>query len=191
MSEVWSWIFAGPKEVRQALEEYTSFQDGTLCRHYGHDGLRVAVDELGREILDEDGREVLISDPEPPTNPAELAKLQMSKARIRSEIDASMEVLRRTFPHWYRLLDVYFRQGCSMEPRGWLVPAILLGVHKGRCPLDVRCPVSPGDNRPGRDECQRAAKKGCRWDRETFERQVTCAVARLYDAHKGRSGRTS
>lgn len=188
---VWTWDFSSPAELREALEEYTAFQDGTVLRRYGHEGLRVAVDERGNPILGDDGQPVMLPDLEPSRNPEELARVEMNMARRRSEIDQSMEILRHRFPHWWRLIDLYYRQGYSTEPRGWLLPAVVMGCHKGKCPPLVRCPVSPGDNRRDLPECQRRQKNHCYWDHDTFMRQVALAVARLFDAHRDRSQRTS
>lgn len=188
---VWSWEFGDMGELRRALEEYTSFQEGVKLRRYGHSGLRMATDELGRPIVDEHGHELMVPDPDPEIDPEKLAELEMCKARIRSEIDHSMEALRRQYPHLWGLIDVYYRHGLSLEPRGWLIPAIKYGIHQGRCPDGVRCPASPGDNREDLSECKRAHKQHCFWDRDTFERQLTCAVRALFRAHKVRSRRTA
>jgi hypothetical protein len=183
---VWSWSFASPHELRKALEEYTAFQDGTLLRRYGHEGYRVAVDDRGNIVRDEQGEPVLVTDPEPLRDPETLAQLEMCLARKRSEIDHCMEVLQRRFPHWWRLLDIYYRRGLSLEPRGWLEPAVRLGFHRGKCPPLMRCVVSPGDNRSDLEDCQRHQKHHCHWDRDTFMRSVSLAIARLYDVHRER-----
>lgn len=154
----WRWDFSSPAELRRALEEYTALQEGAAIRKYGHDGVRVLVDEWGNDVLDEDGHPVLVVDPEPVRDPESGARTEFDKARIRSEIDACMERIRTRYPHWWWLLEVYYRQGRSLEPRGWIATAILLGVHKSRCPALMRCPVSPGDNRSGWDVCQRHDK---------------------------------
>ena len=188
---VWSWYFPHPMDLRRALEEYTAFQDGTLLRKYGSDGFRVAVDGHGNPILGAAGEQILEADVAPRSDPESIAEAEMHAAQRRSEIDTCMEELRRRYPHWWRLIDVYYRQGLSMEPRGWVVMAALLGVHKGKCPPLKRCPASPGDNRTGLGECERHRKNHCHWDRDTFERQVACAIRCLFDVHRVRSERIS
>ena len=174
-------------DLRRALEEYTAFQDGTLLRKYGHDGLKMAVDGQGNPILDAAGEPLLEPDFGHTGDPESAAEAEMHAAQRRSEIDACMDGLRRRYPHWWRLIDVYYRQGLSMEPRGWVVMAALLGVHKGKCPPLKRCPASPRDNRTDLDECERHRKNHCHWDRDTFERQVACAIRCLFDVHRVRS----
>lgn len=191
-ARVWSWYFPHPMDLRRALEEYTAFQEGTLLRKYGHDGFKVETDGQGNPRLDEAGNPVLVpEDPSKACDPEALAEAEMHAAQRRSEIDACMEDLRRRYPHWWRLLDVYYRRGLSMEPRGWVVMAALLGVHKGKCPPLKRCPASPGDNRIELGDCERHQKNHCHWDRDTFERQVVCAIRCLFDIHRVRSERVS
>ena len=193
IAPVWAWYFQHPMDLRRALEEYTAFQDGTLLRRYGIDGMKIKVDADGNPLLDAQGNPLLEPDPKSVDDRARLeaeahrAEAEMHAMQRRSEIDACMEDLRRRYPHWWRLIDVYYRQGLSMEPRGWVVMAALLGVHKGKCPPLKRCPASPRDNRTDLDECERHRKNHCHWDRDTFERQVACAIRCLFDVHRVRS----
>lgn len=80
--------------------------------------------------------------------------------RKRAEIDRCMDSLE--YPWFYRLLDLYYRQGMSCEQHGWCEVAKHLGLR--------------GD-----------AKS--RWDKDTFEVQVALAIGRLFRVHEGRYGR--
>jgi hypothetical protein len=89
-------------------------------------------------------------------------KAETCAIRKRHEIDRCMDGLE--YPFLYRLLDLYYRQGQSCEQHGWCEVAKKLGLR--------------GD-----------AKS--RWDKDTFEVQVTLAIGRLFRVHEGRYGRKS
>ena len=82
--------------------------------------------------------------------------------RKRAEIDRCME--RLEYPHLWRLLDLYYRQGMSCENHGWCVVARRLGLRGN--------PKS-------------------RWDKDTFDHLVTLAIGRLFRVHEDRYGRKS
>lgn len=210
-SGVWCWEFSSPLDLKRALEEYTAFQEGAMVRRYGADakpeeisaigqvnveelarvasryGLRLSTDEAGAVVYGEDGHPRLEEDPEAePRDPDCGAQAEMSKARIRAEIDACMDAIRRRYPHWWTLLEAYYRQGASLEPRGWVKVAELLGSHAGKCPPLKRCPASPGDQRMDLDECRRDLRHHCGRDRALFVALTATAIARLFDAHRGR-----
>lgn len=84
------------------------------------------------------------------------------KMRIRAEIDACMDALQ--YPWFHRLLDLYYRRGLSCENKGWCIVAKRLGLRGN--------PAS-------------------RWDRDTFETQVTLAISRLWRVHEDRYQRKS
>lgn len=164
---VWRWPFQNVDELRAALEEYTSFLDGTLTRHYGD------PDDRGDEEIDP---EVL-----------------MNAARKRSEIDRCMEVLEHLYPFYFRLLDVHYRRGASASPRGWTITAGYLGLRKATCPPLVRCTMLSAENEPedGRFElksCRAMHELGCLWDRDTLRGQLAEAIRRLFAVHEGRYG---
>lgn len=215
-SAVWCWSFNSPAELRHALEEYTAFQEGTLVHRYGVDaaadpdgpageinleelarvaaryGLRLSTDESGAQRYADDGQPLIEDDPDAAPREADSgAQAEMCAAQQRSEIDACMKLLRRVYPHMARLIDGYYREGQSLTPHGWIEAASDFGIHKVTCPPLTRCPVSPGDNRPDLPDCQRGEKRHCQSARMMFEALMWCAVGRLYDVHKVRSGRAS
>lgn len=165
---VWHWTFNDVRELHRALEEYTSFLDGTLTRHYG-------VDRGERE-----------PDPDVLTN----------AARRRSEIDRCMDILERECPFFWRLLDIHYRHGASLVPRGWTITASRLGLRRGTCPPLVRCVLAcrnseEEDHRFDLKACRAMTAQACNTNRDTFRTQLSLATKRLFRAHEVRQGRTS
>ena len=163
---VWSWWFQDEDALRTALEEYTSYLDGTLVRRYGDPG-------GGGEELDPDA--------------------VMHAAQRRSEIDASMEILEQTYPFYWRLLDIHYRCGASANPRGWTITSARLGMRSYTCPIGVRCTMrsaanEPEDNRLSLPSCRAMLALQCNWDRKTLEGQLAEGIRRLFAAHRRRCG---
>jgi hypothetical protein len=166
---IWRWPFQNTAELRTALEEYSTFLDGTLTRFYG-------------DPLTRGEREI---DP----------GLEIDAARKRSEIDRCMETLEHLYPFYFRALDVHYRGGASMIPRGWTLTAARLGLRKAKCPPAVRCTMvsqknEPEDNRRELKSCRAMTALACLWDRDTLGVQLTEAVRRLFAVHEGRYGGT-
>jgi hypothetical protein len=212
---VWAWYFATPRDLQRGLEEYTAFQGDRLVRQSEREpvdpnvpigaidlreleriasryGLRLSTDEAGAVIYGTDGNPVLEEDPDAAPRPEDVQAIQqMHSAQRRAEIDACLEAIRRPFPHWYKLLDTYYREGLSLEPRGWAIAAHALGAHQVTCPPLKRCPASPGEPvQEDRPDC-RKADKICRADRARFEVLLAIAIARLFDAHRVRREKCS
>ena len=165
---VWSWSFRDEQALLTALEEYTSYLDGTLVRRYGDPG-------GGGEELDPDA--------------------VMHAAQRRSEIDACMAVLEQTHPFYWRLLDIHYRCGVSANHRGWTVTAARVGMRSYTCPVGVRCTMrsaanEPEDNRLGLPSCRAMLALACNWDRKTLAGQLTEGIRRLFAAHHRRHCRT-
>lgn len=160
---VFSWTFNSLRELRQGLEEYLSFLDGTVTTHYGT--------EHGER------------EPDP--------AVHMNAARRRSEIDACMEVLQASSPLLWRTLDVHYRRGASIQPRGWTVTAACIGLRRACCPSGVRCVLQAGsteeeERRLDKPACRVAERLGCQQDRDDLQRQLTMAVRRLHGIHQQR-----
>lgn len=158
---VFSWTFNSLRELRQGLQEYLSFLDGTVTTHYGL--------EHGERDAD-------------PT-------VYMNAARRRSEIDACMESLQDTSPLLWRTLDVHYRRGASIQPRGWTVTAGCIGLRRATCPVGVRCVLRAGstdeeERRLDKPACRAAERLGCQQDRDDLQRQLTMATRRLHQIHQ-------
>jgi hypothetical protein len=161
---VWEWDFKTRQELREALESYTAFQDGTFVRRYGR------KDEIDPEA------------PEPATE-EEVAEAEMRSAQRRAEIDRCMEVLAQMSPHWHELLHRYYREGMSVQPRGWLWPAAKLKYLHLNCPSLMRCPVVPGDARLDLPKCTEYDRQQCFDHYRIFLGQLRIAIGRLYSVH--------
>ncbi len=186
---VWSWHFESRSNLRRGLEGYTAFQDGTLLRRYGHEGFRIEVDANGNPLLDANGEPIMVMDPTAAPNPELFAMVEMSAAQRRAEIDQCMDVIEQRSPHWWKLLDCYYRKGASCEPRGWLKASERMGYRTQPCPALVRCPATAGDNRFDFKTCDRADEHECVEDRVTFVNQLNVATGKLYNVHLRRTGR--
>lgn len=132
---VWAWRFSCVEQMQQELEEYTAYLDYPMTAKYGE---KVPGSDDG------DGTS------------------QMCKARVRAELDACIDALE--YPWFYRILDLFYRQGASCEHDGWCLVAKVVGLRGN--------PKS-------------------RWDKDTFERQVDLALSRLWRVHEDRWKRTS
>jgi hypothetical protein len=168
-SDAHFWDFGSMDELRRALTEYTALLDGTLVRRY-------AEPEPGG--------------PPPPT-PEQVAEYERTVLRQRSTIDVAMEQMEPQYRMWYRVIDLYYRQGLSTEPQGWLVLMSRLGLRYKKCPPLVRCVLDRGvdfeDNRLELPKCRQATRLCCHWDYDTFEIQITRAIEALWRAIRGRS----
>jgi hypothetical protein len=153
---VWSWRFPSPKSLREdGLEQYTAFTDSIKVGKYGE---FVIGDEVDGES-------------------------HFCALRKRAEIDACMSEFRYVVLR--DILDVYYRQGLSVEHRGWTEAARRVrvqGVRPRRCPGAVRCRVA--DTRFELPTCE--VGRGCLTDYDTFEVQVSLAIERLWRVHEGR-----
>jgi hypothetical protein len=159
-SWTWSraWRFGSPESLREdGLEQVCAFLDGSLISRYG-EFLPGGDDGLGNSHL--------------------------CAVRKRAEIDRCMELLKERRLH--RLLDVYYRQGYSIEHRGWAKAARIVelpGMSLPRCPGPVRCQV-PGDDRMTLPTCP--AGRHCQWDHDQFEATLKQAVIALWRVHQER-----
>jgi len=166
------WTFPNAQELQQALAEYTALLDGLLVQRYG------PRTERGEE---------------PPT-PQDVAEYERTVWRQRSTIDLAMEELEPKSPTWHRLIDMYYRHGLSMDPKGWLLPMTRLGYRTDKCPSLVRCSIPRGeeyeDNRLEMPKCRQMIANHCQWNWSTFQVQVTKATEALYLAIGDRAGRT-
>ena len=189
MGGVWSWWFNNPMELRHALESYAVRDDNTAMRQREEDR-HLETDASGHTwVVDGEGNR---SEPEIVTkSTTTAAMIEMEANQKRAEIDACLEGIRLRYPHYHRLLDKHYRRGCSLDPRGWLVPAGLLGIHEPRCQKPARCPVSPGDNRSDLDTCKRDIRFRCREGRADFVTWERCAILRLWAEHKKRRNERS
>lgn len=157
------WDFNGPHDLHAALEEYTSFLDGTVLRCYG---LRTGENEIPTDVL-------------------------KNVQRRRLEIDRCMEILECTRPFYWRLLDTYYRRGASTEARLWLLTAIRMGLRKAKCPPLVRCVITDRGHEDGRHDlkdCDAAGENCCHWDHDEFRNQIKQAIDRLFYVHRLRRG---
>jgi hypothetical protein len=106
------WNFKNVEALGQALDEYASFDDGTLLRRYGERG-----PEGDDEAL-ENRREAIMCQ--------------------NAEIDRRMVMLSATAPLYFRLLHAFYRGGLCYEANGWEQAARRCGlphdrrVHKKR-----------------------------------------------------------
>lgn len=146
---VWTWRFYGEHELRAALEEYTEY---------------------------------ILAQGAPPDNgdpdPTKKDRAWRIYAQNR-EIDRRMKRLEGTVPHWWRLIDSYYRQGLWGEFRGWTKTGRLIGLTIPQCPGPVRCLI-PGDDRLDLPTCR--VGRHCQWDRDTFEVQLSLALTALLHA---------
>ena len=204
---VWAWYYATPREMQRALEEYTAFQgdhlvkqaepepvDNTptgkvdpreLAKVAARYGLRLSTDEAGGYVYGDDGNPLLEVDPDAePRDPDTLATQQLHAAQRRSEIDACMDALPPRLQYCRTLLDLYYRRGLNLEPRGWVLPYSKVAPQRTPCPPLRRCPASPGDNRTDWKDCRHGDR--CTRDRAAFEVLLALAIGCLFDAHRVR-----
>jgi hypothetical protein len=132
------------EDLRAALEDYTRYSGAMKIRKYGD------PDELAAEGRSE--QETAIDDP-----PGMYERI----LRQNSEIDRRMERLRVEAPHWYKVIDRYYRTGKCDEHNGWCEAAADIGLHHD---------------------------PGSRWDQDTFNVQLDLAVKKLW--HTKVKGRT-
>lgn len=172
---IFQWDFNDVKDLKRGLQQYLDFLDGTVTTHYG----------LTRGERDPDPR------------------VHLDAARRRSEIDACMNVLQELNPFLWRVLDVHYRWGAGMQPRGWTITAACIGLRRATCPPGVRCvlpegPINEEDRRPDLPDCpgpeqlQRASVGwGCLQDREVLCEQLGIATRRLFLIHRARQDKRS
>lgn len=157
-------IFASQEQMHHALEEYGTWADN------------IKVTRLGDRS---DGRDAIDSD----------RLLKWSERR--DELDACLEVLQQRYPTAYRLLDVFYRHGCSARPRGWTIAAGAALMRRYQCPDGVRCPLKGymtegEDKRMSLETCREAGGRDCVKDRREFYDDVDRAVEKLWLVYRRR-----
>lgn len=101
------WNFANVEALGQALDEYASFDDGTLLRRYGERS--------------------------PGGGDAEAVESRREAVMCQNaEIDRRMVILSARAPLYFRLLDSFYRGGLCYEARGWEQAARRAGLPNDR-----------------------------------------------------------
>ncbi len=159
------WEFDDIKALRRALGEYTALLDGVLLRKYGK----------------EEGEEG-----EAKATPEQVEKFENTVRRQRSTIDIAMEQIEGRYKTWWRVVDLYYRQGLSTEAQGWQVLMNRLGMRYVRCPSQVRCTLYRGadfeDRRLDVPKCREAEALDCDYDFYIFRRMLDYATDTLWRA---------
>jgi len=162
VSTVFTWQFRNLHELSAALQQYLDFLDGTIVTHYG---------------LSHGARD---------TDPV----LVMHICQRRSEIDACMDALQNISPLLWRVLDIHYRRGASLELRGWAITAGCLGLRRASCPPGVRCVLrdAQGESRLDLPACADSEYLGCELDHENLQHCLGMATRKLYQIHQARHG---
>ncbi|MBN1461396.1 MAG: hypothetical protein JXA57_17850 [Armatimonadetes bacterium] len=164
------WVFVSIGDLVRALREYTAMLDGTLVRRYGEERVQHG---------------------EPPPTPKEIEEYERAVLRQRHTIDIGMEHIEEVYPTWHRVINLYYRRALSCEPRGWVVVMARLGLRSRRCPGLVRCTIPEiAELEQGRLElpkCTKMTEFSCRWDHDTWRRQLALATEKLFHAIEVRS----
>jgi hypothetical protein len=159
------WEFEDIDDLKRALGEYQALLDGMLLRKYGKEEVGGAAER--------------------PT-PQQVEEFEAAVMRQRSTIDIAMEHIEDRYKTWWRVIDLYYRQGLSTEAQGWLVLMSRLGMRHKSCPPLVRCTLPRGDEfvdkRLEISKCKEAASLDCACDFYIFRRMLDYATETLWRA---------